>query len=869
MRKILIIAYYWPPSGGGGVQRWLKFVKHLPELGWDPIVVVPKNPEYPVIDASLEKNIPESVQVIKLPIWEPYNIFKKITGRKKEERVSDGLILYDKEKSILEKISLWIRGNFLIPDPRVFWVKPTTRKLLELIPELKPEAIITTGTPHSLHLIGYALKQKTGIPWIADLRDPWSTLDLFDKFYPTKFARNRQKRIEKRVLSEADKIITVSKSWAKELGDSLKKQVEVITNGFDEYDINSEIKPDPNKFVISHIGIITAFRNPDFLWKALNELCEENQLFSDKLHIQIIGTFDKNLEEELSKYEFLRDKISFSGYINHTEVKHRYAESDCLLLLQNRTQNSQGHIPGKVFEYLASGKPILALLEPNSDIGHILSELNAGKSCHFEDKQNIKNSILHIFNGENKTTNLKGVSTFSRKNLSIELGKVIDQTIQKSGYKLSKATNKKKVLIISYYWPPSAGGGVMRWLKMSKYLPELGWQPLVFTPSNPDSSVYDFSLINEIHPELKEIKTPIWEPYYIYRRITGKGENTTFKAGYISEASGGNWKARLSVFLRGNFLIPDPRRFWIKPSIKYLSKFLKANPVDLMVSTGPPHSMHLIALGLKEKFDIPWIADFRDPWTDIDFYQKLKLTKWADRKHRKLEKKVMTKATRVVTVSPSWQKNFEKICKRKVDLIYNGYDHEDFEFESQLSNQYFTISHFGAFNKDRNPKALWQALAEISNENPEFKTKLKIQLIGQTDESILQEIREIGLGERLEVTKFLPHKEAILKMSNSQVLLLPINDAANLQGILPGKMYEYLALKRPILAIGPTTADFAQIITETNSGVSHGFHDVSGIKNTLSNFYQAFNEGNLEVNSSSFEQFSRKYQAGKFMQLMD
>ncbi|HKI88004.1 MAG TPA: hypothetical protein VKA38_03185, partial [Draconibacterium sp.] len=178
MKRVLIITYYWPPSGGGGVQRWLKFVKYLPSNGWKPVVAVPENPEYPVIDLSLQEDVPKEAEIIKLPIWEPYGIFKKITGRKKEERVNTGLLFDEKKQTSIEKISLAIRGNFLIPDPRIFWVKPSIKRLKKLIPELNVEAIITTGPPHSVHLIGYRLNKIFGIPWIADLRDPWSNLDM-------------------------------------------------------------------------------------------------------------------------------------------------------------------------------------------------------------------------------------------------------------------------------------------------------------------------------------------------------------------------------------------------------------------------------------------------------------------------------------------------------------------------------------------------------------------------------------------------------------------------------------------------------------------------------------------------------------------
>lgn len=427
----------------------------------------------------------------------------------------------------------------------------------------------------------------------------------------------------------------------------------------------------------------------------------------------------------------------------------------------------------------------------------------------------------------------------------------------------------KKALIITYYWPPSGGGGVMRWLKMTKYFPESGWKPIIYTPLNPDASVVDDSLVNELPSEVEEIKTPIWEPYNLYRKLTGKGKKSKFKAGYISEASSGDWKSRLSVFIRGNFLIPDPRKFWVKPSIKFLSKYLRENPVDLIVSTGPPHSMHLIALGLKKEFNIPWIADFRDPWTDIDFYHKLKLTKRADRKHRKLEKEVLSRADHVVTVSPGCASDISKICNRKIEVVNNGFDPADFQELSTDIDKYFTISHFGAFNKDRNPKFLWEAISELSVENKEFKKALKIQLIGQTDDSILNDISKNNLSGNIKLIDHLPHKEGVFQLSKSQILLLPLNNAPNVKGILPGKMYEYMALKRPILALGPQNADFARIISETQAGTVHAFDDKDGIKTTLMNWFSLFQSNNLSVKSSSFEKYSRKNLAQKFLKLID
>jgi glycosyltransferase involved in cell wall biosynthesis len=404
---------------------------------------------------------------------------------------------------------------------------------------------------------------------------------------------------------------------------------------------------------------------------------------------------------------------------------------------------------------------------------------------------------------------------------------------------------------------------------MSKYLPEFGWKPIIYTPENPDASVVDESLLDEIHPEIEIIKRPIWEPYRLFRKLTGKSKDEKFKAGYISEASSGDWKSKLSVFIRGNFLIPDPRMFWIKPSGRFLTKYLKVNPVDLIISTGPPHSMHLIALRLKKKFDIKWIADFRDPWTDIDFYIKLRLTSWADKKHRKLELKVLERADYVVTVSPNCAKDLNKIPGKKVEVIHNGFDPEDFERISHSPGNLFSITHFGAFNRDRNPAMLWKVLGNLAEQNKTFKEKLRIWLIGQTDDFVVQDIKKNGLKENLVQTEHLPHKKGLKELAKSQVLLLPINNAPNARGILPGKMYEYMAVRRPILAIGPVKSDFAQILIEAKAGIVFDFNDFRGMEKAIENYFNQFLEKKLQIESSAIEKFSRKNLAKKIIELAE
>lgn len=431
MKKVLIITYYWPPSGGGGVQRWLKFSKYLPEFGWEPIVFTPEGADFPVIDNSLLNDVRDDIKVIKFPIWEPYNIFKKFTGRKKEEKVNTGLLFDDKKKSFIEKIFLWIRGNFLIPDPRKFWIKPASRYLKKILPSLNIDVIVTTGTPHSMHLIGLYLKNKFKLPWIVDIRDPWSKLDILDKFYTTNWARNKQKQLEKKVLNNADKVLTVSKHWGEMLSKLGKNNVEVITNGFDEDDFvnkrNKNIFPD--KFRISHVGIISSYRINEAIWSALNELCNEIESFNDTLELNFIGTIDNNLINSLNNYPNLKLKYNFKGYLPHSEIFNEYKRSAVLLLLLNNTDISKGHIPGKLFEYLAAGRPILAIGPEDGDVAEILNLTKMGEICS-SDKMFLKSTLLTFYNRyERNDYYLQNddVYRFTRKKLSENLTFILDE----------------------------------------------------------------------------------------------------------------------------------------------------------------------------------------------------------------------------------------------------------------------------------------------------------------------------------------------------------------------------------------------------------------------------------------------------------
>ena len=345
MKKVLIISYYWPPAGGSGVQRWLKFSKYLPNFGWKPIVYTPENPYSEIKDLDLLKDIDEAVEVWRTPIWEPYALKDKFFGRGKKNQsagvISNNIVLN------------WLRGNIFIPDPKIYWVKPSVKYLVERIKSEGIKHIITTGPPHSMHLIGLGLKRALPqLKWVVDFRDPWSELDLLDDFHLSNSTRRKHQRLEKEVLQTADLTLTVSESWVKDLRRLGSDNVELSTNGYDAEDFNLMPKKN-NKFIIGHYGLLNHLRNPKHLWEVLNTLCDEYTDFNSKLEIHFSGNIDREVIAEIQSFPYLRDKVKQLGYLSHTEVLEQYVEASVLLLLLfNSDSLYEKYIPEFVAEII-------------------------------------------------------------------------------------------------------------------------------------------------------------------------------------------------------------------------------------------------------------------------------------------------------------------------------------------------------------------------------------------------------------------------------------------------------------------------------------------------------------------------------------
>ena len=422
MKKVLIISYYWPPAGGSGVQRWLKFAKYLPKNNWKPIIYTPENPYFELQDKTLLKDISKECIIWKKSIWEPYTLKDKIFGKVKNLQ-NVGLI--SDNKSLKNKFLNWVRGNLFIPDPKIYWVKPSINFLKEKIKKENINHIITTGPPHSMHLIGLGLKNIfSDLKWIADFRDPWSSLDLLDEFYLSKYARKKHRDLERKVLENADLTLSVSETWVNDFKSLGAKNVSLITNGYDHDDFNIK-KKDQNKFIIGHYGLLNHLRNPRYLWKSLDLLCQENADFESKLEIHLSGNVDKKVISEIKSYSLLKKKVKQLGYISHSQVLKQDNEVDVLLLLLFNSLSGVGNYPGKIFEYFAAQKPILAFGPFKSDTQKLIHKTNSGFYFTYEEK-NIKEKILDIFN-KKVIFKIKDINSFSRENLTMQLANILNK----------------------------------------------------------------------------------------------------------------------------------------------------------------------------------------------------------------------------------------------------------------------------------------------------------------------------------------------------------------------------------------------------------------------------------------------------------
>lgn len=424
-KKVMVITYYWPPSGGSGVQRWLKFVKYLPQFGWQPYVFTPENPAFDLKDESLLKDVPSEAEVLHFPIWEPYSLFNKLSGGGVKVSANSA----PKADSLFSKVSIWIRGNFFIPDPRVFWVRPSVKFLDDFLREKRIRHIITTGPPHSVHLIGLGLKKRNpSLKWTADFRDPWSEWGFLDTLKLSKPARKRHQQLEKRVLTTADKITTITPFYVRHFQLLGGRKVNLLTNGYDEEDFQDFKIERPDHFVIRHVGIVNEKCNPIPFMEAVAALCNEHAGFKNAVQVDFVGQVNARFASYVKEHAVLKTITTFTNTIPHKEVVKLYGKSALLLLVLTGYKDAEGYMPGKLFEYLATGLPVLGVGPEQGDAADLLNKSGAGVMIHENQQQQIKDNLLHHFkaweNADGKSMSL--VNDYSRRTMTARLAELLD-----------------------------------------------------------------------------------------------------------------------------------------------------------------------------------------------------------------------------------------------------------------------------------------------------------------------------------------------------------------------------------------------------------------------------------------------------------
>lgn len=426
-KNILIVTYYWPPSGGSGVQRWLKFVKYLPQFDWTPYVFTPENPTVTATDESLLLDVPPEAEVIKLPIWEPY--WRLESGKEKLAGGAGTKAPFVSKPGALARLVIWIRGNLLIPDPRRFWKKPSVAFLKDFLIEKQIHTLVTTGPPHSMHLIGLQLKKiYPHLHWIADFRDPWSTWGLLETLKAGKWALSRHRRLERQVLQSADTVITITPFYKRQLESLGKRPVQYLPNGFDADDFGEFQWQRPDRFVIRHVGIINERCDPRPFMLALKEKCGENPQFKEEVVMEFIGEVHPAFRKYVLEDDTLKGVCIFTPPVTHKELLRLYRESALQLLVLHGYKDAEGYLPGKLFEYLATGIPVLGIGPVHGDAAAFLTETRLGEMVDADDPSEILSVIDRFYSWWKSGNPLPPVlhrEQYSRQYLTRDLTKLL------------------------------------------------------------------------------------------------------------------------------------------------------------------------------------------------------------------------------------------------------------------------------------------------------------------------------------------------------------------------------------------------------------------------------------------------------------
>ncbi len=444
---------------------------------------------------------------------------------------------------------------------------------------------------------------------------------------------------------------------------------------------------------------------------------------------------------------------------------------------------------------------------------------------------------------------------------------------------------RRRLLLISYYFPPAGGQGVQRALQFARYLPAHGWQPTVLTV-RPEDAAYpdmDAALLRQVPPALRVERTGAWDPYALYARLQGKTKAEAVSVSFAGEGAP-NAKQRLARWVRANLFLPDARVGWVPFATRRGLKLLRthvpdahapgARAFDAVLTTGPPHSSHLIGLLLSRctggrRTGVPWVADFRDPWTAIDYAHQLPSTALARKLDATLERHVLRRADAVTTVTRTWRAALARHAGPRCRLIRNGFDPADFAAEAPPLAEGFTIAHVGNMNAARTPVALWQALRGLGAHR--WASGVHVRLVGAVDPAARAAARRAGVGGLVQVGGYRPHDEAVRIMQSSTLLLLVVDHVPGQAGRVPGKLYEYAASGRPVLGLGPPEGEAAALLRETGAGRMFAHDDARGVGRYVQKHYGAWAKGRPRAGArpEAAAAYSRRTQAAALAEVLD
>ncbi len=433
MKKVLIMTYYWPPSGGSGVQRILKFVKYLPEYGWMPIVLTARDGDYLAIDETLVKDIPDGTRVETVTAREFYDVYRKATGKKKQETLPVGAYVTNESDSLMERLAKWVRVNVLVPDARFSWIRPFTKAALKIIEQENIDVLLSTSPPQSVQVAAWRIRKASNIPWVADYRDPWTEIFFYQNMKRNALAKGLDEYLERRAIENADKIITVSNQIAKRFRERFPDiDCKMIPNGYDVSDIPAE-RPEitHGKFRIGYIGNLMALQNPEILWQVLAELASEDKQFRDDVQLHFTGKVDVDARRQIEQLGLL-DLTVYESYVPHPVAVERMMTSSALLFILPNTPDNKGVLTGKLFEYIASGRPLLAIGPSDGDASQIIHDVDGGRMCDFDDRAALKARVRELYEAwksgmlTDMAPDMKRTSQFERKAQAGELAKLLD-----------------------------------------------------------------------------------------------------------------------------------------------------------------------------------------------------------------------------------------------------------------------------------------------------------------------------------------------------------------------------------------------------------------------------------------------------------